>query len=629
MSRCFSSKQFLFAVVLSISSLVFGQSVTFTQGPTASLASPFGINITFAVSASTDVEVAILNASGSIVRHLAAGVLGGTHEPPAPLVPGLSQNLTWNGLDDYGNAPQGGPFRARVRLGLTPVYERSISTQVMSGSGWSYGPGNKEYKDDWLDSEHDILKKIYGCYPNTASCAHATTLTYLDLAVSDATEEIFAKIYRSSSTDEARFNGLTGQFNGVTTINFTAERAGFGEQALGWNGQYLYHTTGLDVVGRFTINGAPAAWPGTGLNTVAGLQQGFQHSRGIAAGPDGSVYVLHHLAHRAFKDGRVTKIGPQGNIEKPQFIRIDAVVAGIAVDPQGNIFVGARVKPKLQPWPPELNGPLLGLPKALKTESFYPWAPRLNSWWAEEVYGSILKFGPSGGSVTIGDGEYRVRRRELATASGLTGAYFGYSFLPTHDQPATGIGCCCNASRFDVDRFGRVFLPDGYRLSMVVLDNNMNEILRIHNKDITQTKTGHFQLLQVTDRALYAGDSWNNHIVSFTLGAEKESVTDLPVGLDYAELPLSGSLSLVNSPNPFKFRTVIRLLGGQDPAGGNPDVTVDIFNVDGKRVFTLTSEYGLLADGLPWNTAGLAPGVYLAKLRLGNKILERKMVVVN
>jgi len=40
------------------------------------------VRLEFAVSAFTDVEVAILDAQGKVVRHLAAGVLGKNAPPP-------------------------------------------------------------------------------------------------------------------------------------------------------------------------------------------------------------------------------------------------------------------------------------------------------------------------------------------------------------------------------------------------------------------------------------------------------------------------------------------------------------------------------------------------------------------
>jgi hypothetical protein len=49
--------------------------------------------ITFAVASPTDVEVAIVAADGKVLRHLAAGVLGGKGAPPEPFKPGLAQTL--------------------------------------------------------------------------------------------------------------------------------------------------------------------------------------------------------------------------------------------------------------------------------------------------------------------------------------------------------------------------------------------------------------------------------------------------------------------------------------------------------------------------------------------------------
>jgi NHL repeat len=74
--------------------------------------------ISFTVASKTDVEVAVLNAEGKVIRHLAAGVLGGQMAPPAPLKKGLAQSCEWDLLDDFGKAAKGGPYKVRVRAGL-------------------------------------------------------------------------------------------------------------------------------------------------------------------------------------------------------------------------------------------------------------------------------------------------------------------------------------------------------------------------------------------------------------------------------------------------------------------------------------------------------------------------------
>ena len=90
------------------------------------------VHIDFAVSAATDVEVSILNSKGEVVRHLAAGVLGGKLAPPAPLKAGLSQSLVWDGKDDFGKPAADVPAQVRVRLGSAFKFGRFVGEDPYS-----------------------------------------------------------------------------------------------------------------------------------------------------------------------------------------------------------------------------------------------------------------------------------------------------------------------------------------------------------------------------------------------------------------------------------------------------------------------------------------------------------------
>ncbi len=105
--------------------VAFGAEVRFAKVPSASRAGD-KVTVSFAVSAKTDVEVAVLDARGEVVRHLAAGVLGGEKDPPAPLARGLAQSLAWDGKDDFGEPARGGPYKFRVRCGLGAKFGRLI-----------------------------------------------------------------------------------------------------------------------------------------------------------------------------------------------------------------------------------------------------------------------------------------------------------------------------------------------------------------------------------------------------------------------------------------------------------------------------------------------------------------------
>jgi sugar lactone lactonase YvrE len=86
-----------------------------------------GAKIRFALAAPRDVEVAVLGSDGKVVRHLAAGVLGGAKPPSAPLQGGLSQALEWDGRNDFGKPAAGGPFKVRVRAGTGVKFGRTVS----------------------------------------------------------------------------------------------------------------------------------------------------------------------------------------------------------------------------------------------------------------------------------------------------------------------------------------------------------------------------------------------------------------------------------------------------------------------------------------------------------------------
>ena len=82
--------------------------------------------ISFETTAFCDVAIAIENAEGRIVRHLAYGVLGAN--APSPFLSGSKkQKLTWDGKDDQGNYLEDrDSYTLRVSLGLKPQFEKSL-----------------------------------------------------------------------------------------------------------------------------------------------------------------------------------------------------------------------------------------------------------------------------------------------------------------------------------------------------------------------------------------------------------------------------------------------------------------------------------------------------------------------
>jgi len=120
-------------IVLSCAGAASAEDAEFASVPKA-VRGDDGASVVFALKGPADVEVAVLDAGGRAVRRLAAGVLGGKNPPPAPLKPGLTQRIPWDGKDDRGRAATGGPFKVRVRAGMSVRFGRTIGGSPYTGS---------------------------------------------------------------------------------------------------------------------------------------------------------------------------------------------------------------------------------------------------------------------------------------------------------------------------------------------------------------------------------------------------------------------------------------------------------------------------------------------------------------
>ena len=147
------------------------------------------------------------------------------------------------------------------------------------------------------------------------------------------------------------------------------------------------------------------------------------------------------------------------------------------------------------------------------------------------MYGSVLKFKPSGGSLSFGEGDLSAGPGlRPARAEGLVWSYYGVSPMPSRDVTK----CSCQIPRFDVDYYGRVFVPDAFRFSVAVLDANANLIARFGSYanqdsrgpegpiDTPEIPLGWVHSVQVTDRYAYVADVVNHRVVGVKLSYAAE-----------------------------------------------------------------------------------------------------------
>jgi len=247
----------------------------------------------------------------------------------------------------------------------------------------------------------------------------------------------------------ARFDGLSGAAKEFPLLGM--------DLAFGPRGEYyVYGQKGWhELVARFDRQFQPLPLPATGKNTTSLSTAGkdvygrYGHgwsNKGLCVGPNGRIYVYNmydwtkyfintwDASGQAEKNARVNDglLGP-----------LDAQGGGVAVDFQGNVYVGMHGFPK------DYTG-------GRRTE------------------GSIAKFGPAGGGyVTEKTDKPGIPWQGSQVGSFLEGALAAY---PGLGAQVAG-GCVCKEARFDVDGYGRLYVPNALDYRVRILDNAGNEVL--------------------------------------------------------------------------------------------------------------------------------------------------------
>jgi len=213
----------------------------------------------------------------------------------------------------------------------------------------------------------------------------------------------------------------------------------------------------------------PVPFPGNGTHVLSPYIYsrygvGFAE-RGLGVGPQGECYVSFMYKWVAYA---VAGFGPDGKPLEGQQLQgrfpgpgkypptlqsaiigpLPQANGGIRVDLQGNIYVGMLYWPQDMPVPADRE----------RDEA-----------WRESV-GSVVRFAPQGGGML--DEETAQRATALA---GATGVYPGLA--PFSKAGLAGNTCCvCRTPRFDLDRWGRLLLPNALDNSVRLVDNAGNVI---------------------------------------------------------------------------------------------------------------------------------------------------------
>ncbi len=241
----------------------------------------------------------------------------------------------------------------------------------------------------------------------------------------------------------------------------------FGDMAGGKDGRlYLHALENAAKLYRYDASGKPVPFAALGSHIIKGLEHGHGRFSGLFVTRRGDVYIGAAKKYRQVEaDLRIKVIGPDGKIKNDSLLHVQHTrLGGIAVDAGGNIYVGAKAAPKGERIPDWFRGRLPADSKRHHPGNAY------------RQYGSILKFPPSGGEIVADP-----KGKSVADCYGnsvsvtVKGALWRRraGFLPGHGHE---VGCLCEATRFDIDGYGRLFVPDPFRFRVEVLDASGNQI---------------------------------------------------------------------------------------------------------------------------------------------------------
>lgn len=312
---------------------------------------------------------------------------------------------------------------------------------------------------------------------------------------------------------------------------------------------------------RFTPDGKPLPFSATESRqgiVRRNAMKGATGARGFTVAPDGKVYVIYYDLEmppdkrpaeawdRGFTEiEAVAQFDSGGRMVNPRIVsHLRAGGQGVRVDRAGNILVADNFMPLGISYPSELAA---ALPDPLKRD-----APAMLADGSVDpilrYMGSIIQFGPAGGSITglpendntppvkkqagdlwkpVPEVQWFAFNNHRLKVTGAQWQFHGMSQVPSQYQGVTHVErCVCRASRFDIDEFGRVYVPDALRSRVTVLDSEGNTLLTLGTRgNADEAKTVFYEPYATAAAAdrLYIADRGLIRVVRVTLGYQAEA----------------------------------------------------------------------------------------------------------
>ncbi|MFH0919331.1 MAG: T9SS type A sorting domain-containing protein [Fibrobacterota bacterium] len=388
---------------------------------------------------------------------------------------------------------------------------------------------------------------------------------------------------------------------------------------------------------------------GDSLWVIGGIRGGhLRGTRGLDITPRGDIYVLHFTGYQdldaTWSNVHLRVYDSTGTVQHDSlidWIGSGGGAGGIRVDKGSNIYVTDHVMP-------DTMNQYTGLTEVERTE----WSALVTNIATyncyRHVWGSLLKFPATGGAVThTGSKTYPTTPGLVGWTETFNGKEYAlindvsllYPVSPVPVGPKGG-GCTCWTPRFDLDGFGRIFLPDLAHFRVTVLDNAINKICNFGGYGNADSR-GPGSLIEtpaigiawpagvaVTDKAIYVSDMVNRRIVRNTISYATHWDTLLAQGTQSEVAAECAGFRVTASPNPCAISAMIKYTLPEKCL-----VNLAVFNVRGEKVAALVHKTESGKKQVVWNTKNIAgkevpSGVYYYQITAGSFKIVKPIILI-
>jgi hypothetical protein len=374
-----------------------------------------------------------------------------------------------------------------------------------------------------------------------------------DLTVDRVRGEVYVK---ANGNKTYRLDDATGAIKNEIDVSRVHPGTVLASQLVPGQDGDLYVFTWNKGLWRLDRDGKPKNWDGLGtykidIEGMMSFQMRYLALKPYA--PTDEIYIIataDYLTKNSKDASKFLTLNAIGQDGKTRRTLIWQCLNGAIprLDPRGNIYLADLVRPVNRSYPEFFDGKLPPPPKQTGGGDLF---------WYSYMYGSILKFPPTGGIIwhqpnlpksALGQPPAELLakpkepfKRHFAYQPHLTGEVqgalwtrFGYAPYSSHMSGNTS-HCMCEGSGFDVDPFGRVFFPNAGQFRIEVVDTNNNPITtfgkygnedsggsdaRVKKPDIPFAWPNY---VAVSDLHAYVSDTVNRRVVRVKLGYAAEA----------------------------------------------------------------------------------------------------------